>query len=158
MRNRLPVLAAVGAVVIALGIGTVDRAPRTADERVQHLSEVLRCPVCDGLSVADSPSSTARAIADDIRTMVAEGRSDDEIVDVYVARYGTWILLEPPTGGVGSLAWMLPIAFVAAALAVVVLTLQRRFSTVESALGDSDRKRVEQARKTFMAGEEVDLS
>ncbi len=56
----------------------------------------LRCPVCQALSVRDSPSETARAIREEIARRVAEGRTDEEIVREFRDAYGDWILLAPP--------------------------------------------------------------
>jgi cytochrome c-type biogenesis protein CcmH len=65
------------------------------EARVQKLGKLYRCPVCQGLSIADSPSPTARAQLDKLRQLVAEGKSDLEIKDYFVSRYGEWALLEP---------------------------------------------------------------
>src|SRR5665811_336392 len=132
----------VGALVIAaIVIGSTSSEPITESTRVQHLTETLRCPVCNGLAVADSPSSTARAIAADVRRLVAEGHSDVEIIDTYVDRYGTWILLEPPTSGFGAMAWLLPMGFVAGAAGLLAVTLRQRFRGEGTELKPSDRRR-----------------
>lgn len=133
-------------VVVAVVVGSTSAEQVTDAARVQHLSETLRCPVCNGLAVADSPSSTARAIAADIRRMVGEGQTDEQIIETYVARYGTWILLEPPTSGFAAMAWLLPVGFVAGAIGVLVVTLRQRFQRGQSAVSESDRRRVERAR------------
>lgn len=78
--------------------------------RVQHLGKVLRCAVCQGLSVADSPSSMARAQLDKIRELVAAGKSDAEVRDYFVARYGEWVLLQPTAEGANLLVWLGPVA------------------------------------------------
>jgi cytochrome c-type biogenesis protein CcmH len=130
---RLRLLALAALVTVALvvagrgGTGTPTDAARAA-----HVSEQLRCPVCEGLSVADSPSSTARAMAADIRRRVAAGESDGDIRRAYVAQYGNWILLEPPGGGFGLVAWALPLAGAVAAAAGVAIVLRRRAVVVRA--------------------------
>lgn len=121
------VLAAL--VVGALVVGSRSDGPATDAARVESLSEQLRCPVCDGLAVADSPSSTARAIAADVRARVAAGESDDDIRRAYVAQYGEWILLEPPSGGFGVVAWALPVGLLVAAVTAAAWVLRRRATT-----------------------------
>jgi cytochrome c-type biogenesis protein CcmH len=82
------------------------------ESRVQTLAKGLRCAVCQGLSVADSPSSMARAQLDKVRELVAGGRSDAEVKDYFVARYGEWVLLKPPTTGLNLAVWIGPVALV----------------------------------------------
>lgn len=120
-RWGVPTLMLVLVVVIGVGLATASPA---AGDRVEALAEQLRCPVCQGESVADSPSETASAITQQIEEMVAAGRSDEEILDHYVARYGRWVLLEPPARGDTLLLWLLPLLALAAGL-VVVLTRRR---------------------------------
>jgi cytochrome c-type biogenesis protein CcmH len=78
--------------------------------RASELSTELRCPDCEGLSVADSSTTTARAIRREIRARVDRGESDEEIRQAYVDRYGESILLKPEGGGLGIVVWGLPIA------------------------------------------------
>lgn len=84
-------------------------APRTSlDDRTRAVAQQLRCPVCQGESVADSPSGIARSMRGIIRRRLAEGQSPDQIKAYFVSKYGTWILLSPPTSGLGALAWLGP--------------------------------------------------
>ena len=80
------------------------------EARVQTLGKELRCAVCQGLSVADSPSSMARAQLDKIRELVTEGKSDQEVRDYFVARYGEWVLLQPNAQGFNLFVWLGPVA------------------------------------------------
>lgn len=126
MTRRLAPLALVAVVLFALslagrGSGSVDDGAR-----VQRLTKQLRCPVCEGLSVADSPSSTARAMAADVRDRVDRGESDQAIRRAYVSQYGKWILLEPSAGGIGMLVWLLPVALTVLAGGGVAWTVRRR--------------------------------
>jgi cytochrome c-type biogenesis protein CcmH len=74
--------------------------PAPPAEQVQNLSYQigvkLRCPVCQGLSVADSTSIAAIQMQNRIRELVAAGYSEDQIEAYFVERYGEWVLLEPP--------------------------------------------------------------
>jgi cytochrome c-type biogenesis protein CcmH len=79
------------------------------EARVQTLGKELRCAVCQGLSVADSPSSMARAQLDKIRELVSEGKSDQEVRDYFVARYGEWVLLQPKAEGMNLFVWLGPV-------------------------------------------------
>lgn len=85
-----------------------DPLPPEQEARVQKLGKELRCAVCQGMSVADSPSSMARAQLDRVRELVAEGKSDQEIRDYFVARYGEWVLLTPKAEGFNWVVWLGP--------------------------------------------------
>jgi cytochrome c-type biogenesis protein CcmH len=80
----------------------------------------LRCPDCQGLSVADSPSQAAVEIRRQIDAMLAEGATADEIRAHFVARYGEWILLAPSPGWV----WWLPFAALALGIAALMAWLR----------------------------------
>lgn len=134
MIRRIRTLALVAVVAVALVLAATNgsHGPTSSAARAAHLSEQLRCPVCEGLSVADSPSSTARAMAADIRRRVDAGESDDAIRRAYIAQYGSWILLEPPGTGFGLVAWALPIGGAVVALGGVALVLRRRSLVVRA--------------------------
>lgn len=148
MRRLVVVLVAAG-FAVSLLVAARTGAPTDA-QRANHLNAELRCPVCQGLSVADSHSSTSLAIAADVRRRVAAGQSDGEIRDAYVARYGKWILLNPP-GSAGVIAWLLPIALVGVAAVGVALALRRWSVATLRTPTDADRKLVEQTRRRLAA-------
>lgn len=97
----------------------------TADERIDQITSELRCPVCQGLSVKDSTSETARQMRDLVAQRVREGRSDAEIQAEFRAAYGDWIFLSPPVASWSGLVWLVPIAVVAAGLVLVTAGLRR---------------------------------
>ena len=92
----------------------------TAAERVDRITSELRCVTCQGLSVKDSPAASARQMRDLVVQRVAEGRTDDEIRGEFRASYGDWVLLSPPTSSWTGLIWLVPLAALAAGLAVVL--------------------------------------
>lgn len=89
------------------------------EARVQVLGKHLRCAVCQGVSIADSPASMARAQLDKVRELVAEGKTDDEIYDYFVERYGEWALMEPKKSGVTLGLWVFPVLLLAIGLFVI---------------------------------------
>jgi len=97
--------------------------PREA--RVQALGKQLRCPMCQGLSIADSSSSAARAQMDKVRELVAAGKSDSEIRDYFTSRYGEWALLDPPASGMNLLVWLLPLALLVGGGFAIARTMRR---------------------------------
>lgn len=79
------------------------------EARVQLVGKQLRCAVCQGVSIADSPASMARAQLDKVRELVAAGKTDPEIYDYFVERYGEWALMEPKKSGVTLGLWLAPV-------------------------------------------------
>ncbi len=100
----MAVLTAALLSIAAFGQGTP-----TAEERIAELNQSYACPVCDGQAVSESNAPVAATIREFIRTEVARGASDDEIRDGLVARYGGEVLLRPPSSGVSTLLWVLPV-------------------------------------------------
>ena len=117
------VAVAVGSLVAAAAPG--DNRSTDPAARAQRLARELRCPVCQGLSVADSTSSTARDIRADLRHRVDARESDARILQAYVDRYGEWILLRPATSGLEALTWGVPAGAFAAAVVGLAFAFRR---------------------------------
>lgn len=98
------------------------------EARATRLASELRCPVCQGLSIQDSPSPLALQMKDLIRAQLAAGRSDAEVREYFVSRYGEWVLLEPRAAGFNLLVYLLP-ALGLLGGAVVVAFAVRRWSS-----------------------------
>ena len=79
-------------------------------QRTQEIASALRCPVCQGLSVADSPSEMAVNMKAEVRSMLERGYTREQIESYFVQSYGEFVLLKPKFDGVGALVWILPIA------------------------------------------------
>ena len=124
MRRWLPAVA-LGSLLALLGLAAVlatrpGEEPTTA-ERTDALARELRCPDCQGLSVADSPTRSAQEIRRQIDEMVLGGATAEEVRAHFVARYGEWILLAPSA----PLYWLVPAAAVIAGLLGLGMLLVR---------------------------------
>jgi cytochrome c-type biogenesis protein CcmH len=118
----IPPLAA-GALVAAaalFAVGALRAAPSTPEEQAALLAAELRCPDCAGVSVAESPTRPAAEIRRQIRQLLGEGRTPDEVRQHFVDRYGEWILLAPRP----AVAWLVPVVALVAAVAVLVAWLR----------------------------------
>ena len=94
------------------------------EARTRHVASLLRCPVCQGLSVADSPSTTAQKMKGQVREMVAAGYEQDQILAYFETSYGAFVRLEPPLRGVNWLVWLAPILGLAAGGGIVAWALR----------------------------------
>jgi cytochrome c-type biogenesis protein CcmH len=112
-RKAWPWVALAVVVVGVLAIVAWPGGERSDAARAHDLAADLRCPECEGLSVADSNAPTSKAIRNDIEQRIADGQSDAEIRQAYVDRYGESILLSPESSGIGLLVWVLPVVALA---------------------------------------------
>lgn len=123
MRSRRAVadvlIAAAIVAMLALAVAGLASGRGERVDRAAELETRLRCPVCKQVSIQDSPSETAAAMRRLVRAQVKTGRSDEEVVDFFRARYGDWILLDPPAAGRTRWLFMLPAVVAAAGLLVV---------------------------------------
>ncbi len=78
-------------------------------DRFRKLSNELRCPTCQGLSVQDSEAGFSKSIKNKIIELIKEGKTDIEIMAYFVERYGEWILRSPTKTGFNLVLWLLPI-------------------------------------------------
>lgn len=92
-------------------VGPPANAPPPADQVEAITTAVgkrLRCPVCQGLSVSDSPAESARAMKAEVRELVEQGYDEEQIFAYFEASYGEFIRLEPKVEGFNLLVWALP--------------------------------------------------
>jgi cytochrome c-type biogenesis protein CcmH len=84
------------------------KAAASLDQRALSVASGLQCLVCQGESVAESPSGFAQSVRVLIRKQLGAGRTPDQVRSYLVSRYTDAILLEPSTSGLGDLAWLAP--------------------------------------------------
>ena len=144
MTRWLPAVA-LGSLLALLGLATVLATRPTAQlstaERADALARELRCPDCQGLSVADSPTRSAQEIRRQVDEMVSDGASADEVRAHFVARYGEWILLAPSA----PLYWVVPAAAVFAgllALGIILIQGRRAGVALPAAVSIEERRRL----------------
>ena len=123
----------------ALMAGTAFAAPREAaptafdpiaHQRVVEVSEQLRCLVCQNQSIADSNAELAVDLRNQVIEQVKAGKTNKEIVDYMVERYGDFVLYKPPFKANTVILWLGPVALFLVGLAAFYLNLRRRKSAV----------------------------
>ena len=135
-----------------------DAQPLAADpaleERLMKLSKELRCLVCQNETLADSRAELAEDLRGQIREQMRAGKSDKEIVAYLTARYGKFILYNPPVDPTTYLLWFGPFVLLLAGLFLLFRYVkQRRKLIVEQPLSADERLRAETLLKTA-AGKE----
>jgi cytochrome c-type biogenesis protein CcmH len=118
----LAVVAIVGAVWFFVFL-IVPRT-ETLDQRVHDVASQLKCLVCQGESVADSPAPLSQQMRGVIRQQLQNGKSEQEVIQYFVDRYGDRILLSPPWQGFSLLAWLVPIAMLLGGVILLFFVLK----------------------------------
>jgi cytochrome c-type biogenesis protein CcmH len=135
-------LLVAGAAVVIVAAALLARGggePATVEDRAQAISAGLRCPVCQNLSVADSPSRLAGEMRAEVEGQLRAGRTDDEVRAFFVARYGEWVLLEPRS----LLPFVIPVAAVALGVGAWLLVIRRRPRAERTEVSDAERRRID---------------
>ena len=101
-------------------------------ERYQQLSAELRCPKCQNQNIADSNAPIAADLREQLFVQLHAGRSDAEIVDYMVQRYGEFVLYRPRWSAVTMVLWLAPLILLGLALWVLLATLGRGRASVLS--------------------------
>jgi cytochrome c-type biogenesis protein CcmH len=94
------------------------------DAEVKRVAGLLRCPVCQGLSVADSPVGMAVDMREQVRDMVAAGYDEEQVLVYFEKSYGEFVRLEPPLRGVNWIVWAGPLAALLAGALIVARVLR----------------------------------
>jgi len=119
-------------------VGPPRGAPVSGDpltRRTQEIASTIRCPVCQGLSIADSPSEMAQNMRAQVRALLARGYTTEQILAYFERSYGQFVLLKPKFQGVNSLVWLLPVAALVGGIAIVSMKL-RSLSAANAGAGD----------------------
>ncbi len=117
-RARNLVVGSLLGVLTLVLIGLVATA-ETPDDRVERIGTAIKCPVCQGESIANSPAQMATDMMDLVEERVAAGASDDEIIDELLSSFSNSVLLDPPASGSTLFLWLAPIAALAIGVAVI---------------------------------------
>jgi cytochrome c-type biogenesis protein CcmH len=97
----------------------------TLRQQTLATARLLRCVVCQGLSVADSPSETARAMRDEVEKLVAQGYDTDQVLTYFEASYGEFVRLEPRSDGFGLFVWVAPVVVLLGGGVLVAVSMRR---------------------------------
>ncbi|MDN3521429.1 cytochrome c-type biogenesis protein [Halomonas ramblicola] len=113
------------------------------EQRYRDLTATLRCPKCENQAIDDSNSPIAGDMRDRVYAQLQDGRSDKEILDFMVARFGDYVLYNPRLEGRTLLLWGLPIGLVLVGLIVVVVLVRLHRHRSARRLSDEERARLD---------------
>jgi cytochrome c-type biogenesis protein CcmH len=138
LKGRLgwSMLFVVAAACVAVA-GVRAAATPTDAERVEEISKVLACPICDGESVFESRNGASAAIRNEIRSQIDLGRSDDEIVAYLQQRSDVDLTLVPDAEGISLSVWAIPVVTVVACTVGLGFAF-RRWKTMQDAVPTDD--------------------
>ena len=121
----LPALASAQATDSSARVSRGAVEDSALEARTTAIASRLRCPVCQGESIQDSPAELAQEMRGVVRDQLRAGKTPDEIKAYFVARYGEWILLEPKMTGLNILLYAFPVMLIVAGLAFVYVLVRR---------------------------------
>ena len=95
------------------------------EDKTKTVASELRCPVCQGVSIQDSPSELAQQMRTVVKERLASGESEQQVKDYFISKYGEWILLSPQASGFNLVVYALPALLVLGGAGLIVLLVRR---------------------------------
>lgn len=133
-------LGALMLLVSGSALATIDVMPfkdEAQEQQFRQLTEQLRCPKCQNNSIANSGSMIATDLRQKVYELIQEGKSNKEIVDYMVARYGNFVTYDPPLTPLTILLWVLPAAAVGAGGWIIFARSRRRVRLKQEEFSDA---------------------
>jgi cytochrome c-type biogenesis protein CcmH len=151
MKHLLRIVILLVAVACAMLAARAADAPDIAEDpalekRVNDIGLELRCLVCQNQTIADSHAGLAVDLKNQIREQLKTGRTDRQILDFMVERYGDFVLYKPPMKATTILLWVGPFALMAIGLGVAALIVRRRRSAAHATPHLTEEQRRQAAR------------
>lgn len=127
-------------VVAVLGspAGVVPGSADAVGALVADIGSKLRCPVCQGVAISDSPAGMAVKMRGQVKDLVTKGYNEEQILTYFERSYGEFVRLEPPMRGLNLLVWLLPVVVLLAGAGLVIMKA-RQPTTATVAVSASDR-------------------
>lgn len=137
----------LAALLLPLAVFAREAPPVAADvqveQRLMRIAEEIRCLVCQNESLAASRADLALDLKREVRELIKAGKTDDEIRDFLVKRYGDFVLYRPPLKESTALLWAGPFALLVGGFAVAAIWVRRRRAAKTAALTTEDERRAE---------------
>ena len=116
----------------SVSFATDNAVDPVVEARLKRLSTELRCLVCQNSTLADSDAPLAKDLRNEIRKLIQSGKTDEEVVDYLVARYGDFVRFRPPVNATTALLWFGPFVMLIIGAITLVLVLKKRSAILAS--------------------------
>ena len=140
-------------VLLSPSVFATDVKEDPIERQMLSIAQDLRCTVCQNQPISESEADLARDMRQIIREQLVAGKSRQEIMDYFVARYGDYVLMKPPYEGPGTIVWLGPLMlFIVLAISAFVY-LRRRLNVPvppSPPLSAEDAARVREAKKQLL--------
>lgn len=133
---------------MAAGLEAFDFSTNVNEDRYKNLIAQLRCLVCQNQSLADSDAALAHDLRREVWELMDKGNSDDQVKEYLVARYGDFVLYNPPLKPSTYILWYGPFVLLAIGLLMLLRTLKRRSKQAESGFSAEEQERLKQVLGT----------
>ena len=146
MRRLLAILAMLATLSPAFALSPDELLKDPAlEKRARAISAELRCLVCQNQSIDDSDAPLAKDLRTLVREQLVQGKSDEEVLDFVVARYGEFVLLKPPLSAGTVLLWATPFVVLLIAGSMLLMRRKRVAAAPESPLSEAERQALKRA-------------
>lgn len=141
----LVVMASAGGAMAAVDVRDFD----SESDRQRYLSFIdeMRCPKCQNQNLAGSDSPIAEDLRDQVYRLIDEGKSDKEIIDFMVERYGEYILYRPRLSPATLVLWLTPVVLMLVGIVVLIRVVLKRRRTAAETVTDSEDLSPEERRE-----------
>lgn len=147
MKSLLFLLAVLISIPLQAGVEVHKFDNPALEKRYSVLINELRCLVCQNQNLADSNAELAQDLRKQVIEMLDSGKTDTEIVDFMVNRYGDFVLYRPPLKTSTLLLWLGPFVLLLLAIVVLVRFIRTRASQTPVSLSDEERRKVQDLLK-----------
>ncbi len=146
LRNTLAAICLAGCLNLAwaTGLESFDFSGNVEEQRYKDLLAELRCLVCQNQSLVDSDAELAHDLRLEVYELMEHGRDDTQIRDFLVARYGDFVLYEPPIKPSTYLLWAGPFVLLALGIMMLIRTIRQRRQLQESQFSAEEQERLRQ--------------
>lgn len=125
LTTATPLLPPDGGVILGPPRGSALRG-EILEKRTKEVASLLRCPVCQGLSVADSPAAMALNMTRQIGELLSQGYTEEQVLAYFERSYGSFVRLEPPRRGINWLVWLGPALALLLGAIIIASVLKKR--------------------------------
>lgn len=125
----------------------LSQAPTPSDDEVNRIASQLYCPICDNVSLDVCPLDACRQWRDLIREQLADGWTEREIKDYFIAQYGDRVSGEPPRSGLNWVLYLAPPILIISAFALLVLKMKRPSTEIPTPEIDPEDHHIEQVER-----------